>query len=119
MRGLLTHLPSPQQCCLVPYCLSARILPCSSLTPRVHEHDETTVQPVRGEAPGAPARVPACTTSKSHASSCVRLSPPLRAGAGATRDARDARLLPHPLVDCGQGVHLPPHLSQSERGLSG
>ena len=91
--------------------------PCSSRTPRVHEHDETTVQPVRDEAPGPPARVLDCTPSKSHASSCVRMSPPPRASAGATRHARSTRVLPSPRADCVQGVPLPT-TSLSLRGAS-
>jgi hypothetical protein len=71
------------------------------LSPRVHESDETTVRPVRGEVSRAPARVPECTTQQE---SCQLLhthviSSPRQCG--ARRDARDARVLPYPRADCG------------------
>ena len=99
--------------------LSARLLPGSSPTPRVHESDETTVRPMRGEAPEAPARVSECTTQQE---SCQLLhthvtASPRRCWRHARRQGRP-RPTSSPWRDCGQGVHLPPHLSQFERGLS-
>jgi hypothetical protein len=89
--------------------LSARLLPGSSPTPRVHESDETTVRPMRGEAPGAPARVPECTTQQE---SCQLLhthvtASPRRCWRHARRQGRP-RPTSIPWRDWGQGVHLPP-----------
>ena len=98
--------------------LSARLLPGSSPTPSVQESDETTVRPMRGEAPGAPARVPECTTQQE---SCQLLHTPVTASPRrcwrhARRQGRP-RPTSIPWRDCGQGVHLPP-TSLSLRGAS-
>jgi hypothetical protein len=88
------------------------------LSSRVHERDETTVGPVRGAVSRAPARVPECTIQQE---SCQLLDTHMtspHAGAGARRDARDARVLP--FSPCGLQIRPAPvlYLSQFERGLS-
>ena len=71
--------------------------------------------PVKDEAPGL-LHGP---FSKSHARPCGRLAPPSRAGAVATRDIRNAQVLPASPCALWGGRAPAHHLSQSERDLSG
>ena len=75
--------------------------------------------PVKDEAPGLLRGHLHVPSSKSHARPCGRLAPPSRAGAVATRDIRNAQVLPASPCALWGGRAPAHHLSQSERDLSG
>ena len=73
--------------------------------------------PVKDEAPGLLRGHLNVASGKSHAGPCGRLAPPSRAGAVATRDIRNAQVLP--ASPCALwGGRAPAHASLSLRGTS-
>jgi hypothetical protein len=114
-------LTLPRRCYHVLCRRSAHLLQCSShtnSTSGLREHRLTCES--RGPQ-GLPRRSLYAPLSKSHASTCGRMSPSPYAGAGTTRGAKDACALPPspwgPWVGRVRAVVSAHRVSQSERGL--